>query len=130
MKINNLWVDDKGESHWRDVEVEYVEKTRAGRLSKRLPATGVIFREVQPDYDLDWHPGSDFAWLNDTRKQAGARHDAVPGRVIDRATRVTDLSDLRQFQQYRPHSQLRADAEFIRVYTVDDEVFAERTRLQ
>jgi hypothetical protein len=56
MKIHNLWVDDKGESHWRDVEVEYVEKTRAGRLSKRLPATGVIFREVQPDYDLDWHP--------------------------------------------------------------------------
>lgn len=56
MKIHNLWVDDKGESHWRDIEVEYVEKTRAGRLSKRLPATGIIFREVQPDYDLDWHP--------------------------------------------------------------------------
>jgi hypothetical protein len=29
---------------------------RSGRLSKRLPATGIIFREVQPDYDLDWHP--------------------------------------------------------------------------
>ena len=28
----------------------------AGRLSARLPATGIIFREVQPDYDLDWHP--------------------------------------------------------------------------
>ena len=56
MKIHNLWVDDKGESHWRTVEVEYVETTSAGRLSKRLPATGIIFREVQPDYDLDWHP--------------------------------------------------------------------------
>jgi hypothetical protein len=56
MRIHNLWVDDKGESHWRNVEVEYVETTRAGRLSKRLPATGIIFREVQPDYDLDWHP--------------------------------------------------------------------------
>ncbi len=56
MKIHNLWVDDKGETHWRDIEVEYVETTRAGRLSKRLPATGIIFREVQPDYDLDWHP--------------------------------------------------------------------------
>ena len=55
MKIHNLWVDDKGESHWRDVEVEYAETTRAGRLSKRQPATGIIFREVQPDYDLDWH---------------------------------------------------------------------------
>jgi hypothetical protein len=56
MKIHNLWVDDKGESHWRDVDVEYVETTRAGRLSRRLLATGIIFREVQPDYDLDWHP--------------------------------------------------------------------------
>ncbi len=25
-------------------------------MSKRLPATGIIFREVQPTYDLDWHP--------------------------------------------------------------------------
>lgn len=56
MKIHRLWVDDTGESHWQDVEVEFVETTRAGRLSARLPATGIIFREVQPDYDLDWHP--------------------------------------------------------------------------
>ena len=56
MKIHRLWVDQKGESHFQDVEVEYVESTRAGRLSARLPATGIIFREVQPDYDLDWHP--------------------------------------------------------------------------
>jgi hypothetical protein len=56
MRIHNLYVDDRGESHWRDIEVEYEETTRAGRLSKRLPATGLIFREVPPDYDLDWHP--------------------------------------------------------------------------
>ena len=56
MKVHNLWVDDKGESHFRDIEIEYVEKTAAGRMSKRLPATGIIFREVQPNYDLDWHP--------------------------------------------------------------------------
>src|SRR5438128_4331401 len=48
--------DKNGESHFQDVEIEYAESTRAGRLSKRLPATGIIFREVQPDYDLDWHP--------------------------------------------------------------------------
>ena len=56
MRIHNLYVDDKGESHWRDVEVEYTESGRAGKLSPRLPATGIIFREVPPDYDLDWHP--------------------------------------------------------------------------
>jgi len=56
MKIHRLYADDKGESHFQDVEVEFTEATRAGRLSPRLPATGIIFREVPPDYDLDWHP--------------------------------------------------------------------------
>ena len=56
MKIHRLYADKNGESHFQDVEIEYAESTRAGRLSKRMPATGIIFREVQPDYDLDWHP--------------------------------------------------------------------------
>ena len=56
MKIHRLYTDDKGESHFTDADVEYVETTQAGRLSKRLPATGIIFREVPPTYDLDWHP--------------------------------------------------------------------------
>jgi hypothetical protein len=56
MKIHRLYADERGESHWQDLEVPLTEKTRAGRLSARLPATGIIFREVPPDYDLDWHP--------------------------------------------------------------------------
>ena len=56
MKIHRLYADKNGESHFQDVEIEFAETTRAGRLSKRMPATGIIFREVQPDYDLDWHP--------------------------------------------------------------------------
>ena len=56
MRIHNLYTDEKGESHFRDIEVEWAEEGRAGKLSKRLPASGIIFREVQPDYDLDWHP--------------------------------------------------------------------------
>ena len=56
MRVHNLYVDDKGETHFRDIEIEWVESGPGGKLSKRLPATGIIFREVQPDYDLDWHP--------------------------------------------------------------------------
>jgi hypothetical protein len=56
MRIHRLYADDTGESHFEDVEVPYTEATSAGRLSTRLPATGIIFREVPPDYDLDWHP--------------------------------------------------------------------------
>jgi hypothetical protein len=26
------------------------------QLSKRLPATGIIFRETQAEHDIDWHP--------------------------------------------------------------------------
>jgi hypothetical protein len=56
MRIHNLYVDEKGETHFRDIEVEWVEEGPAGKLSKRQAATGIIFREVQPSYDLDWHP--------------------------------------------------------------------------
>jgi quercetin dioxygenase-like cupin family protein len=55
MRIHNLYVDAKGESHFRDVEVEFTESGAAGKTSKRIPATGIIFRQVQPTYDLDWH---------------------------------------------------------------------------
>jgi hypothetical protein len=56
VRIHNLYVDDKGESHFRDIHVEWVEERRGSKLSKRLPATGIIFRETGGDYDLDWHP--------------------------------------------------------------------------
>lgn len=56
MRIHNLFTDEQGESHFRDIDVEWVEETRAGKLSQRLPASGIIFRQVPPDYDLDWHP--------------------------------------------------------------------------
>ena len=44
MRIHNLYADGNGESHFRDIEVDWVEETRAGKLSKRLPANGIIFR--------------------------------------------------------------------------------------
>ena len=56
MRIHNLYTDASGQSHFRDIEVEWVEESRAGKLSKRLPATGIIFRETSGDYDLNWHP--------------------------------------------------------------------------
>ena len=56
MRIHNLYEDERGISHWRDIEIDWVEETRAGRFSKWLPATGIIFRQVPPVYDLDWHP--------------------------------------------------------------------------
>jgi hypothetical protein len=56
MRIANLYSDEKGESHFREIEIEWAEERRMSLYSKRLPATGVIFRQSRPDYRLDWHP--------------------------------------------------------------------------
>ena len=48
MRIHNLFKDADGESHFRDIEVEWVEEGKFTKLSKRVPASGVIFRETRP----------------------------------------------------------------------------------
>ena len=56
MHVHNLYVDAAGESHWRDLDIPWVEETPGGKLTERLPAAGIIFREVPPTYDMTWHP--------------------------------------------------------------------------
>ena len=55
MRIHNLYTDEKGESHFRDIEIEWVEERRVSKLSKRYPATGIIFRQTPGSQDADWH---------------------------------------------------------------------------
>ena len=56
MRIHNLYEDANGISHFRDIEVEFVEEREFSRYSKRLPATGIIFRQTPGSYDYEWHP--------------------------------------------------------------------------
>jgi uncharacterized cupin superfamily protein len=56
MRIHNLFADSHGETHFRDIDVQWVEQQDFSKYSERLPATGIIFRETSGDYDLDWHP--------------------------------------------------------------------------
>ena len=79
MKVHRLYTDEKGESHFATEEVEYVESTPSGRLSKRLPATGIIFREVPPTYDLDWHPAPRRQYI--INLDAGVQLTASDGEV-------------------------------------------------
>src|ERR1700730_997652 len=55
MRIHNVYEDANGESHFRDTEVDWVDETPTGKLSKRLPATGIMFRETTTDYENSWH---------------------------------------------------------------------------
>ena len=79
MRIHRLYADEKGESHFQDVEVDFKEVSRAGRLSPRLPATGIIFRQVAPDYDLDWHPAPRRQYI--INLDAGVQITASDGEV-------------------------------------------------
>ena len=82
MRIHNLYTDANGESHFRDIEIEWAEERRGSKLSKRLPATGIIFRETVAEYDLDWHPAPRRQYI--VNLDAGVRLTASDGesRII------------------------------------------------
>ena len=82
MRIHNLYVDGNGETHFRDIEVEWGDATPSGRLSRRFAATCIIFRQVPPTYDLDWHPAPRRQYI--INLDAGVRITASDGesRVI------------------------------------------------
>lgn len=82
MRIHNLYEDEDGESHFRDIEIEWAEERGASKYAARLPATGIIFRETSGDYDLDWHPAPRRQYI--INLDAGAKLTASDGesRVI------------------------------------------------
>src|SRR6266699_2422324 len=82
MRVHNLYVDADGETHFRDIEVEWVEERRGSQLSRRLPATGIIFRKTAGEYDLDWHTAPRRQYI--INLDAGVRITASDGesRVI------------------------------------------------
>ena len=53
--ITRIYSDSNGDSHFEDVEIELTENGSVGKLSDVLPAKGIIFREVEPSYDWDFH---------------------------------------------------------------------------
>src|ERR1700744_1610246 len=56
MKIHNPYTDAAGQPHFRDIQIDWIEERRGSKLSARLPANGIIFRETQAEHDVDWHP--------------------------------------------------------------------------
>ncbi len=54
--ITRVYSGEDGESHLEDVEIPLKDLGAAiGALSKLEPATGIVFRETQGDYDYDFH---------------------------------------------------------------------------
>jgi len=53
--VTKVYSDANGDSHFEDVSIDLKEAGTIGRLSETQQAKGVIFREVEPAYDFDFH---------------------------------------------------------------------------
>jgi hypothetical protein len=54
-QVTRVYSDSNGDSHFEDVEIPLNESGSVGRLSEVLPANGVVFREVEPSYNWNFH---------------------------------------------------------------------------
>lgn len=55
IKITRIFSDNKGESHFEDIEMSLKGDGEIGFLSDKIPVRELIFRKVKPDYDYDFH---------------------------------------------------------------------------
>lgn len=56
MKVTRFYTGPDGQSHFEDLEIELEDMgADIGKVSKLEPATGIIFRRTEGNYDLDWH---------------------------------------------------------------------------
>lgn len=55
IKMTRVYSDNKGESHFEDIEIPLKDDGEIGFLSDHIPVKDLIFRKVKPDYDYDFH---------------------------------------------------------------------------
>lgn len=55
MQVVRVYTGPDGQSHFEDIDVDLRDLGAVGRISATWPASGVQFREVDGDYQLDYH---------------------------------------------------------------------------
>ncbi|WP_312171916.1 hypothetical protein [Chryseobacterium sp.] len=55
MKITRIFSDEKGESHFEDLEIPLINQGEIGYLSENFEVKRLQFRKVSADYDYDFH---------------------------------------------------------------------------
>jgi hypothetical protein len=55
MLVHNIYADEKGESHIRDVEIDWKTINQWGKVSDTVNVKTLAFRETDGNYDVDWH---------------------------------------------------------------------------
>lgn len=54
-KVTRVYTDQNGDSRFEDQQIPLKDGGEIGNLSELIPAKGLIFREVLPTYDFDFH---------------------------------------------------------------------------
>ena len=54
-QITRVYSDSNGDSRFEDISIPLKDAGEIGKLSTGLPVTSIIFREVEPSYDYDFH---------------------------------------------------------------------------
>lgn len=55
MRVTRLYTGADGQSHFEDLDIALDDQGAIGWLSARHPASSIIFRHTDGDYDYDWH---------------------------------------------------------------------------
>lgn len=55
MQITRIYSDSDGISHFDEIDVPLHASGPIGQLSELQPASGIIFRHTDADYDYAWH---------------------------------------------------------------------------
>ncbi|HLT07715.1 MAG TPA: hypothetical protein VK014_09320 [Cyclobacteriaceae bacterium] len=53
--VTRIYSDVQGESRFEDIQISLKNAGEIGNLSSLIPAKGLLFREVAPSYDYDFH---------------------------------------------------------------------------
>ena len=86
--ITKVYSDAAGESHFEEIRLPLTDAGPIGWLSAALPVKEIIFREVEPSYDYDFHnaPQRQYIVLLDGGIQietsTGDTRSFAPGEVI------------------------------------------------
>ena len=63
IQITRVYSDENGESHFEDFEVPLKNNCDIGFLSDDEPVKSIVFREVLPSYDYDFHNAPDRQYI-------------------------------------------------------------------
>jgi quercetin dioxygenase-like cupin family protein len=53
--VTKIYSDNNGDTHFEETNIPLKDGGIIGKLSEALPAASIIFREVEPSYDWDFH---------------------------------------------------------------------------